>query len=163
LLAVVELLHLISYFSNYPSTVSLEGILRASHGLTHKFTGFFLTAERDNVDTRTPAKKLDEDDSVGSFHIVMGAISKFSDKCANLVTHTSMFAKSDVPVRLAGHSFALNVHDNPFHSVLGDLDGAGSRHRLHYVQIDCDRKQRPVVQRRGRFEQDIVRGRSQLW
>lgn len=81
----------------FVSTVSLEGILRASHGLTHKFTGFFIAAERDNVDSKAPTPKY-EDEAVGNFHIVMSAISKFSEKCRNLVTHTSPFPKSDVPV-----------------------------------------------------------------
>ena len=67
--------------------------MRASHGLTHKFTGFFITAERDG-----PVASLQDDNPAGNFHIVMGAISKFSDKCRNLVTHSNSFAKSDVPV-----------------------------------------------------------------
>lgn len=78
--------------------VSLEGILRASHGLTHKFTGFFITAEQDGSDARTPPQKYEDDSAMGKFHIVMNAISKFSEKCRNLVTHTSSFPKSDVPV-----------------------------------------------------------------
>lgn len=78
-------------------TVSLEGILRASHGLTHKFTGFYITAEKDVSEVKTLPLKYD-DDSVGRFHIVMNAISKFSEKCRNLVTHTNSFAKSDIPV-----------------------------------------------------------------
>lgn len=79
-----------------PNLVSLEGILRASHGLTHKFTGFFVTAERDGSDAKA---KYDDDGSAGKFHIVMSAISKFSEKCRNIVTHTSPFPKSDVPVK----------------------------------------------------------------
>lgn len=82
------------------SAVSLEGILRASHGLTHKFTGFFLTAETDNTDAKVSPQKYGDESAVGKFHIVMSAISKFSDKCRNLVTHTNSLPKSDVPVIL---------------------------------------------------------------
>lgn len=92
-----KFIYSIKFFMFSSFTVSLEGILRASHGLTHKFTGFFITAEQDIYDVKTPPQKYD-DDSVGRFHIVMNAISKFSEKCQNLVTHTSSFAKSDVPV-----------------------------------------------------------------
>lgn len=69
--------------------------MRASHGLTHKFTGFFITAERDISDAKA---KYEDEASAGKFHIVMGAISKFSEKCRNVVQHTSPFPKSDVPV-----------------------------------------------------------------
>lgn len=89
----------INLFYSFPSSVSLEGILRASHGLTHKFNGFTITSERDATDPKTPPQKYEDDSSVGKFHIVMNAISKFSEKCRNLVTHTSSFPKSDIPVR----------------------------------------------------------------
>lgn len=76
--------------------------MRASHGLTHKFTGFFITVEKDSIDgAKTTPDRFEDDSAVGKFHIVMNAISKFSDKCRNLITHTSNFAKSDVPVREA--------------------------------------------------------------
>ena len=78
------------------SLVSLEGILRASHGLTYKFTGFYITAEKDyEKDVR---QKHGDGGDVGKFHIVMNAISKFSDKCPNIVTHSNSFAKNDIPV-----------------------------------------------------------------
>ncbi|CRL03842.1 CLUMA_CG016464, isoform A [Clunio marinus] len=81
-------------------TISLEGILRASHGLTHKFTGFYITAERDEQDSvaTISSTKYEDDSFAGKFHIVMNAISKFSEKCRNLVTHTNSFPKSDVPI-----------------------------------------------------------------
>lgn len=95
------------------STVSLEGILRASHGLTHKFTGFYITVERDVTDGKassssssssylssTATTTKSNDDNVGTFHIISHAISKFSELCPNLVTHTNSLAKSDVPVMI---------------------------------------------------------------
>lgn len=85
-------------FNTFFLSVSLEGILRASNGLTHKFSGFFVTAEKDAADSRTPPPKNENDSAVGTFHIAMNAISKLSDKCQNLVTHTSSYPKSDVPV-----------------------------------------------------------------
>jgi hypothetical protein len=93
-------LHNVSIFSP-PSTVSLEGILRASHGLTHKFTGFYVTVERDVTDAKISSTKLNDDnDNVGTFHIISPAISKFSELCPNLITHTNTLPKSDVPVCL---------------------------------------------------------------
>lgn len=100
-------IYLCLFHSKLPSlfrSVSLEGILRASHGLTHKFTGFFITAESDSPDAKTPSTPHEDDNRAGRFHIVMNAISKFSDKCQNLVTHTNSLAKSDVPV-----SFMLTI------------------------------------------------------
>jgi hypothetical protein len=96
------------YFSCHHA-VSLEGILRASHGLTHKFIGFFLAVEKStaalpslpshllSIDGKD-SSKAEKDVNVGKFHITMGAISKFSDRCDNLVTHTNLLPKSDVPV-----------------------------------------------------------------
>ena len=77
--------------------------MRASHGLTHKFTGFFITVERDASDGKTlstATASKSNDDSVGTFHIISHAISKFSDLCPNIVTHTNSLAKSDVPVMI---------------------------------------------------------------
>jgi Reeler domain len=91
------------------AAVSLEGILRASHGLTHKFTGFFLTVERDVTDARILSTKLNEE-NVGTFHIISHAISKFSDLCPNLVTHANSLPKSDVPVSLM-YSININFHE----------------------------------------------------
>lgn len=124
------------------SAVSLEGILRASHGLTHKFTGFFLTVEKDAVDAKTIPLKYEDDSVVGKFHIVMSAVSKFSDKCRNLVTHTSSFAKSDVPVR---SDEAFNVSFTMKVNFAGDVDGASTRQWLCNVQINCDRAQGRLV------------------
>lgn len=72
----------------------------ASHGLTHKFTGFYITVERDETDAKisSSTKLNDDDDNVGTFHIISSAISKFSDLCPNLITHTNTLPKSDVPV-----------------------------------------------------------------
>lgn len=83
--------------------------MRASHGLTHKFTGFFITVERDASDgktlsTTTPTASKSNDDSVGTFHIISHAISKFSDLCPNIVTHTNSLAKSDVPVMIFNYN-----------------------------------------------------------
>lgn len=103
------------------NVVSLEGILRASHGLTHKFVGFFLTAEKSaitlppstshllSIDAKEPSKP-EKDVNVGKFHITMGAISKFSDRCDNLVTHANLLPKSDVPVMNNKLIFCMRIH-----------------------------------------------------
>jgi hypothetical protein len=49
------------------------------------------------MDVKEPAKP-EKHNNVGKFHITMGAISKFSDRCDNLVTQTNLLPKSDVPV-----------------------------------------------------------------
>lgn len=64
----------------------------------HKFTGFFITVEKDHTDARQAGLKGD-DDSVGMFQITSSAISKFSEKCADIVTHTSSFPKNEVLVK----------------------------------------------------------------
>lgn len=76
--------------------VSLEGIQRFSQLTPHKFSGFFITVEKDYSDVRTASI---EDDKVGRFQITSTAMSKFSEKCQNLVTHTSSFPKNEVSVR----------------------------------------------------------------
>ena len=80
--------------------VNLEGILRAAYS-PHKFQGFFLTAEKDYSDVRNlgfKASGFGTTNEVGTFHIASNAVSKFSDKCPNLVTHTSSLPKSEVQV-----------------------------------------------------------------
>lgn len=80
--------------------VNLEGILRAAYS-PHKFQGFFLTAEKDYSDVRNlgfKASGFGTTNEVGTFHIAANAVSKFSDKCPNLVTHTSSLPKSEVQV-----------------------------------------------------------------
>lgn len=77
--------------------VSLEGISRFAQITPHKFTGFFITVERDNTELRHMGSRAD-DDSVGRFQVTASATSKFSEKCQNLVTHTSSFPKNDVSV-----------------------------------------------------------------
>lgn len=75
--------------------VSLEGISRSVLSMPHKFTGFFITVEKDYSDIRP-------DGGVGSFQIpINNALSKFSEKCQNLVTHTNSFAKNEVSVAAA--------------------------------------------------------------
>lgn len=77
--------------------VSLEGITRFAQTTPHKFTGFFITVERDFSDVRhTGVRALD--DSVGRFQLETSATSKFSEKCQNLVTHTSSFPKNEILV-----------------------------------------------------------------
>lgn len=78
--------------------VSLEGITRFAQVTPHKFTGFFITVEMDSFDPRPLAARHDDD--VGRFHIASSATSKFSEKCQNLVTHTSSFPKNEVLVKL---------------------------------------------------------------
>lgn len=77
--------------------VSLEGISRFGQIAPHKFTGFYITVERDKSDNRHTGTRVD-DNSVGTFHISESATAKFSEKCQNLVTHTSSFPKNEVLV-----------------------------------------------------------------
>jgi hypothetical protein len=98
-----------NHLKHFKSSVSLEGTLRASHGLTHKFTGFFITVETDSNDAKTPRQKYGDDSVVGNFHIVANSISKLSDKCSNLVTQNNSLPKSDVPV------CEVNLIDLKFH------------------------------------------------
>lgn len=77
--------------------VSLEGIHRFGQITPHKFTGFYLTVEKDSFDPRPMGAR--SDDEVGRFHITSSAVSKFSEKCQNLVTHTSSFPKNEVLVK----------------------------------------------------------------
>jgi hypothetical protein len=94
--------------------------LRASHGLTHKFTGFYITVERDETDakasssaaaTATTTTKVRED-NVGTFHIISHAISKFSELCPTIVAHTNSLAKSDVPVCIIPSTFLRGTNEN---------------------------------------------------
>jgi Reeler domain len=75
--------------------VSLEGISRFAQTTQHKFTGFFITVEKDQAGVRG------EEENVGRFHIApeSAAMSKFSEKCQNLVTHTSSFSKTEILVK----------------------------------------------------------------
>lgn len=79
--------------------VSLEGISRFAQVTPHKFTGFFITVEKDHSEARQAGLKGDED-TVGRFHITSSATSKFSEKCQDLVTHTSSFPKNEILVNL---------------------------------------------------------------
>lgn len=77
--------------------VSLEGITRFGQVTPHKFTGFFITVEKVAFDPRPLTSR--SDDGVGRFQIASNAVSKFSEKCQNLVTHTSSFPKNEVLVK----------------------------------------------------------------
>ena len=61
----------------------------------HKFAGFFLAAEREMMDFRDNAAVA----SVGNFHLFGDALTKFSEKCPNVVTHTSSLPKSEIQVK----------------------------------------------------------------
>lgn len=56
---------------------------------THKFTGFMIGVESDD------GRSL----NVGEFQLMGDTIVKFSERCPNLVTHTSSIPKTEVQVR----------------------------------------------------------------
>lgn len=76
-------------------SVTLEGVSKFGQTTQQKFTGFFITVEKDQTDVRQGG-----DDNVGRFHITpeSASMSKFSEKCQNLVTHTSSFSKTEIMV-----------------------------------------------------------------
>lgn len=91
---------LIFFFISFlQNIVSLEGVVRASHGLTHKFIGFFLTVEKDPSKDARKYKLAVENYNAGKFHIVEKINSKLSEKCPNLVTHNNSHLKGDVSVK----------------------------------------------------------------
>lgn len=87
-----------NYESSFYLTVSLEGISRFAQSTPPKFVGFFLTVEKDFSDVRQTGNY---DEKVGRFHISASAMTKFSEKCQNLVTHTSSFPKNEIMVTMA--------------------------------------------------------------
>uniref|UniRef100_A0A6B2EI24 Spondin-1 n=1 Tax=Phlebotomus kandelakii TaxID=1109342 RepID=A0A6B2EI24_9DIPT len=74
-------------------TVTLAGI--RSMQVTHKFSGFMLAVEKEIYD---PAKDIGGIGSAGLFQLQGDTLAKFSDKCPNIVTHTSSLPKSDIQV-----------------------------------------------------------------
>ena len=84
----MELYLLSSFLTIFISfTVSLVGI--RSLQSPHKFTGFMLQADHEGG----------SHDKVGSFQLMGDTLAKFSERCPNLVTHTSAIPKTDVQVR----------------------------------------------------------------
>lgn len=61
----------------------------------HKFSGFFLTSEKDIIDFRDNGVQTE-----GNFNLYGDPSIKFSEKCPNVVTHTSSHAKTDVQVNI---------------------------------------------------------------
>lgn len=55
----------------------------------HKFTGFMLQVENDGG----------RSDNVGMFQLMGDTLAKFSERCPNLVTHTSAIPKTSIEVR----------------------------------------------------------------
>ncbi|XP_055693331.1 spondin-1 [Lutzomyia longipalpis] len=74
-------------------TVSLAGI--RSMGVAHKFSGFMLTVEKETFD---PIRDIGGIGIAGHFQLLGDTLAKFSDKCPNVVTHTSSLPKSDIQV-----------------------------------------------------------------
>lgn len=123
-------------------SVSLEGISRLGHISQHKFTGFFITVEKDQNEERQQGTG---EDSVGRFHIApeSSSMSKFSEKCQNLVTHTSSFSKTEILVKRDLMNQKAKVTLKYFK---GLLDGAATRKRMCSIQVYCNRTSRCVVQ-----------------
>lgn len=60
--------------------------------IPHKFMGFMLAAEKETFDGRSDLS------SVGLFQLLGDTLAKFSERCPNLVTHTSAIPKTDIQV-----------------------------------------------------------------
>lgn len=73
------------------SLVSLAGI--RSMQIPHKFSGFMLAAEKEGYDGGR-----DGSGNSGIFQLLGDTLAKFSEKCPNVVTHTSSIPKSDIQV-----------------------------------------------------------------
>uniref|UniRef100_U5EYT8 Spondin-1 n=1 Tax=Corethrella appendiculata TaxID=1370023 RepID=U5EYT8_9DIPT len=75
-------------------TISLAGV--RSMQVPHKFSGFLLAAE---VDTSTkPFQDPGLSQNVGAFQLFGDALTRFSERCPNVVTHTSSIPKSEIQV-----------------------------------------------------------------
>ncbi|CRL03830.1 CLUMA_CG016442, isoform A [Clunio marinus] len=85
------------YLPGETYNITLEGISRFYQLTQQKFTGFFVTVEPDFSDIRHADLAFNEI-NVGRFLITDNAASKFSEKCQNLVTHTSSVPKSEVMI-----------------------------------------------------------------
>ncbi|GAB0098587.1 F-spondin [Sergentomyia squamirostris] len=72
-------------------TVSLAGI--RSMQVPHKFSGFMLVVEKESYD---PIRDFGGMGSAGLFQLLGDTLAKFSEKCANVVTHTSSLPKSEI-------------------------------------------------------------------
>lgn len=67
----------------------------------HKFVGFSLAAERDLNDLRDYSMQQitqQQNFNVGVFQLFGDALTKFSEKCENVVTHTSSMPKTEIQV-----------------------------------------------------------------
>ncbi|XP_053683721.1 spondin-1-like [Sabethes cyaneus] len=77
-------------------TISLVGI--RSMQVPHKFSGFFLAAEKE-LSLIRPDQPINGDlHTVGTFHLLGDAQTKFSERCPNAVTQTSSIPKSEIQV-----------------------------------------------------------------
>lgn len=80
-------------------TISLVGI--RSMQVPHKFSGFFLAAERELSLNRPELQGAGGGNglhNVGTFHLLGDALTKFSERCPNAVTQTSSIPKSEIQV-----------------------------------------------------------------
>lgn len=75
--------------------------------IPHKFAGFFLAAEKDLSDLRDYSMQQISQNgfNVGNFQLFGDALTKFSDKCPNVVTHTSSMPKTEIQVRISFKTF----------------------------------------------------------
>lgn len=74
-------------------TVTLESVSRFGVPSTNKFTGFYITIEKDPIDGKPPTLLGDFEIAEESRHM-----AKISSKCDHLVAHSSSFAKSHILV-----------------------------------------------------------------
>lgn len=81
-------------------TISLVGI--RSMQVPHKFSGFFLAAEKELSLNRPEMQNNNGNGgglhNVGTFHLLGDALTKFSERCPNAVTQTSSIPKSEIQV-----------------------------------------------------------------
>ncbi|XP_055530253.1 spondin-1 [Wyeomyia smithii] len=77
-------------------TISLVGI--RSMQVPHKFSGFFLAAEKEMSLIRPDQSLNGDPHTVGTFHLLGDGQTKFSERCPNAVTQTSSIPKSEIQV-----------------------------------------------------------------
>lgn len=112
--------------------VTLEAIQRNSSQQLNTFTGFYLTVEKDFTDTNlVPLRPIDiknMENSVGRFEMVPEEpAAKISDRCNNLVTHTTTVAVQSVQVSATCYDEILHKYCYFFLAAAGEVDCARQR------------------------------------
>lgn len=107
-------------------SVTLEAIQRNSSQQLNTFTGFYLTVEKDFTDTNlSPLRPIDiknMENSVGRFEMVPEEpAAKISDRCNNLVTHTTTVAVQSVQVSATCYDEILHKHAHAHNMCLYNL------------------------------------------